>query len=138
MAALVAVDNQRGRHRQRPLDRTQHKRLCQALIQLSAEDNGTTRAPKQLERWLREQAAKEGWGVRFQVHWLLPNASWLDQIEMWFSILQRKLLHPNHFVSVAALEQAISDFISYYNQTAKPIKWTYTIEKLARKFGTHL
>jgi len=31
--------------------------------------------------------------VTFQIHWLPTNASWLDQIEIWFSILQRKLLH---------------------------------------------
>jgi hypothetical protein len=101
-------------------------------------DNGTTHAPKQLSRWLTEQSAKQDWGVRFEVHWLPPNASWLDQIEIWFSILQRKLLQPNHFVSVAALEQAIAKFIARYNQTAKPIKWTYTVEKLERKLGTHL
>jgi hypothetical protein len=98
-------------------------------------DNGTTHAPKQLERWLQEQAARQGWGVSFQVYWLPPNASWLDQIEIWFSIVQRKLLQPNHFVSVAALEQAIADFIARYNQTAKPIKWTYTVEKLEQKLG---
>jgi DDE superfamily endonuclease len=101
-------------------------------------DNGTTHAPKQLERWLHEQAASQGWGLRFQIYWLPPNASWLDQIEIWFSILQRKLLQPNHFVSVAALEQAIAQFIARYNQTAKPIKWTYTVEKLERKLGMHL
>ncbi len=101
-------------------------------------DNGTTHAPKQLERWLQEQAEAQGWGLRFQVHWLPPNASWLDQIEIWFSIVQRKLLQPNHFVSVAALEQAISEFIERYNQTAKPIKWTYTVEKLEQKLGTLL
>jgi hypothetical protein len=101
-------------------------------------DNGTTHAPKQLERWLREQAATHGWGVTFQIHWLPTNASWLDQIEIWFSILQRKLLQPNHFVSVAALEQTIADFIARYNQTAKPIKWSYTVEKLERKLGTNL
>jgi hypothetical protein len=101
-------------------------------------DNGTTHAPKQLERWLQEQAVSQGWGLRFQLYWLPPNASWLDQIEIWFSILQRKLLQPNHFVSVTALEQAIAAFIAHYNQTAKPIKWTYTVEKLERKLGMHL
>lgn len=101
-------------------------------------DNGTTHAPKQLEGWLRQQSAKKGWGVSFQVYWLPKNASWLDQIEIWFSILQRKLLEPNHFVSTDALEQAMAEFISYYNQTAKPIKWTYTVEKLERKLGSHL
>ena len=101
-------------------------------------DNGPTHAPKQLERWLQEQASRQNWGVTFQVYWLPPNASWLDQIEIWFSILQRKLLQPNHFVSVAALERAITQFITRYNQTAKPIKWTYTVEKLERKLGIHL
>ena len=101
-------------------------------------DNGTTHAPKQLERWLQEQAVRQGWGLRFQLYWLPPNASWLDQIEIWFSILQRKLLQPNHFLSTASLEQAISDFIAYYNQTAKPIKWSYTVEKLERKLGANL
>jgi hypothetical protein len=98
-------------------------------------DNGTTHAPKQLERWLQEQAAAQGWGVSFQVYWLPPNASWLDQIEIWFSVLQRKLLQPNHFTSTDDLDQAIIDFIAYGNQAAKPIQWTYTVDKLERKLG---
>jgi hypothetical protein len=101
-------------------------------------DNGPTHAPKHLERWLQEQATKQDWKLTFQVYWLPKNASWLDQIEIWFSILQRKLLQPNHFVSVRALEQAIAQFIARYNQTAKPIKWTYTVEKLEQKLGTLL
>jgi hypothetical protein len=67
------------------------------------------------------------------VMWLPVNASWLDQIEIWFSILQRKLLQPNHFLSTVCLQQAISDFIAYYNQKAKPIQWSSTVEKLERK-----
>ena len=38
-----------------------------------------------------------------------------------------------HFESLQALEQAITDFIGYYNQEAKAIQWTYTIEKLEKK-----
>ena len=101
-------------------------------------DNGTSHAPKQLEGWLREQEQACEGRLHFQVLWLPANASWLDQIEIWFSLLQRKLLQPNHFVSTQDLEQAISEFITYYNQTAKPINWTYTIEKLEHKLGTHL
>ncbi len=71
--------------------------------------------------------------LTFHVFWLPTHASWLDQIEIWFSILQRKRLQPNHFGSLPELEQAITDFIAYYNQEAKPIKWTYTIEKLEMK-----
>ena len=98
-------------------------------------DNGPTHAPKQLASWLEEQTIALNTQLSIQVAWLPVNASWLDQIEIWFSILQRTLLQPNHFLSTSALEQAISDFIAYYNQAAKPIKWSYTIEKLERKLG---
>jgi hypothetical protein len=98
-------------------------------------DNGTTHAPKQLERWLEEQTAAHSWPLKIQVYWLPKNASWLDQIEIWFSILQRKLLQPNHFESLKALGQALMDFIAYHNKTAKPIRWTYTVEKLEKKLG---
>lgn len=84
---------------------------------------------------MQEQAATHNWGVSFQVYWLPPNASWLDQIEIWFSVLQRKLLQPNHFTGPDDLDQAISDFIAYGNQIAKPIQWTYTVDKLERKLG---
>jgi hypothetical protein len=101
-------------------------------------DNGTTHAPKQLEGWLRSQEhACEG-RLRFQVYWLPPNASWLDQIEIWFSLLQRKCLQPNHFMTTTALETALNEYITSYNQTAKPINWTYTVQKLEQKLGAHL
>src|SRR5207237_7337801 len=101
-------------------------------------DNGTTHAPKQLEGWLREQEQVLEGQLRFHLYWLPTNASWLDQLEIWFSILQRKLLQPNHFLSADALEQAIQAFIAYYNRTAKPINWSYTVEKLEQKLGAHL
>ena len=100
-------------------------------------DNGTTHAPKQLEQWLQKQIESHGWALSIQVYWLPKNASWLDQIEIWFSILQRKLLQPNHFESLEALKQAILDFIAYYNQTAEAIQWSYTVEKLEQKLGTN-
>ena len=101
-------------------------------------DNSTTHAPKQLQRWLQEQCETHGWALSVQVFWLPTNASWLDQIEIWFSILQRKLLQPNHFKSLEALEKAILAFIAYYNQTAKPIQWSYTVEKLEKKLEKKL
>lgn len=101
-------------------------------------DNGTTHAPKQLEGWLREQEHACQERLHFQVHWLPPNASWLDQIEIWFSVLQRKHLQPNHFLSTTALERSLHEYITYSNQTAKPINWTYTVEKLEHKLGKHL
>ena len=67
--------------------------------------------------------------------WLPPNASWLDQIEIWFSVLQRKLLEPNDFKSETHLTEAIMEFITCENKSAKPIQWTYTVEKLEKKLG---
>jgi transposase len=55
------------------------------------------------------------------------RASWLNQIEIWFSILVRRLLKRASFSSIEDLHQRILAFIEYFNQTlAKPFKWTYT------------
>ena len=52
--------------------------------------------------------------------------SWLNQIELWFSILSRKLLKRGSFASVEELHQRIVEFIEYFNRAqAKPFKWTY-------------
>jgi transposase len=55
------------------------------------------------------------------------HASWMNQVEIWLSILVRKLLKRGNFRSLDDLRNQILAFITYYNQTmAKPIKWTYT------------
>lgn len=55
------------------------------------------------------------------------HASWLNQIECWFSILVRRLLKRGSFTSVQDLQQSLLDFIDFFNNTmAKPFKWTYT------------
>ena len=54
------------------------------------------------------------------------HTSWLNQIEIWFSILVRRVLKRGNFTSVAQLRERILAFIDYFNQTmAKPFKWTY-------------
>jgi len=100
-------------------------------------DNGSTHAPKRLEGWLQEQTQIQAWPFEIAVYWLPTNASWLDQIEIWFSVLQRKLLTPCHFESKDDLAQAIMKFIRYENVSPKPIQWTYTVEKLEKKLGTN-
>ena len=55
------------------------------------------------------------------------HASWMNQVEIWLSILVRKLLKRGNFTSLEDLRDQILAFIAYYNTTmAKPIKWTYT------------
>lgn len=54
------------------------------------------------------------------------HASWLNQVEIWFSILMRRLLKRSSFRSTRELRQRILEFIDYFNATmAKPFKWTY-------------
>ncbi len=64
---------------------------------------------------------------RIVFHDTPKHASWLKQIEIWLSILTRKLLRRGSFLSVAELTATVLAFIAYYNRTmAKPFKWTYT------------
>lgn len=59
-------------------------------------------------------------------HYTPKHSSWLNQIEIWLSILTRKLLNRGSFTSVADLQAQVLAFIDYYNRTmAKPFKWTY-------------
>jgi len=55
------------------------------------------------------------------------HTSWMNQVELWFSILVRRVLRRGSFTSVEDLRERILAFITYFNQTmAKPFKWTYT------------
>ena len=63
---------------------------------------------------------------RIQFVYVPKHTSWLNQIEMWFSILVRRALKRGNFPSVEALQERILAFIAYFNQTAKPFRWTYT------------
>jgi hypothetical protein len=59
-------------------------------------------------------------------HYTPKHSSWLNQIEIWFSILVRKLLKRASFTSVDDLEAQVRAFVAYYNATmAKAFKWTY-------------
>ena len=63
---------------------------------------------------------------RIVFHYTPNHSSWLNQIEIWLSILTRKLLRRGSFTSVEDLTARVLDFIEYYNRTmAKPFKWTY-------------
>jgi DDE superfamily endonuclease len=79
-------------------------------------DNGSTHAPKRLPAWIT------GLGLPFPVHlhWLPVNASWLDQIEIVFSELQRKALTPNDFDSPDHMRQRILGFLAERNRRAHP------------------
>ncbi len=63
---------------------------------------------------------------RLVIHFTPKHCSWLNQIEIWFSILARKLLRRSSFTSKSQLKNRILEFVEYFNRTmAKPFKWTY-------------
>ena len=54
------------------------------------------------------------------------HASWLNQVEIFFSVVQRAVLTPNDFSSLAEVEDRLLSFQTRYEQTAQPFKWTFT------------
>ena len=68
----------------------------------------------------------EDTGHRIRFVYTPRHASWLNQVEIWFSILARRALKRASFTSIEALKQRLLDFINYFNAVlAKPFKWTY-------------
>jgi transposase len=66
-------------------------------------------------------------GHRIVFHFTPKHASWLNQIEIWFSILARKVIRRGSFISTEDLRAKIQGFIDYFNRTlAEPFRWTYT------------
>lgn len=114
-------------------------------------DNLNIHQSESLVRWIaaREGIAPEALGVKGKrgilqsmesraaflhdpthqvvLYYTPKHASWMNQVEIWLSILVRKLLKRGNFCSLDDLRDQILAFIAYYNRTmAKPIKWTYT------------
>jgi transposase len=55
------------------------------------------------------------------------HSSWLNQVEIWFSILVRRVIRRGSFKSKADLQEKILNFIDYFNKVlAKPFRWTFT------------
>ena len=78
-------------------------------------DNLKTHKPKR-DRWLAQHK-------NVHLHFTPTHASWLNQVEIWFSILARSTLNGASFASVRQLRQAIDAFIEAYNPTATPFQW---------------
>jgi DDE superfamily endonuclease len=92
------------------------------------EDRGCHRQPlhrgtEEVGQWFQ---AHPRWSFQFTP----THASWLNQIEIFFSILYRRLLKHGVFTSEDDLAQQMLAFIETYNQTARPFTWTYTAKTL--------
>ncbi len=102
-----------------------------SLVDLVAEQCGLREEVAQLraQGGLKAMASRAAWlsdpSHRIQFVYTPTHTSWLNQIELWFSILVRRALKRGNFPSLEALRERILAFIDYWNQTAKPFQWTY-------------
>ncbi len=87
-------------------------------------DNGSSHAGKASVKRMTE-AYPNARLIHLPVH-----ASWLNQIEIYFSIVQRKALTPNDFATLPELARHLLDFAQHYRTLARPFEWTFTRAKL--------
>ena len=80
-------------------------------------DNVSVHHGKMVRAWLEKHP-------RFRMHFTPVHCSWMNQVEQWFSILQRKRLVAPNFQDLADLEAKIMAFIAQWNQVAHPFNWT--------------
>ena len=88
-------------------------------------DNGSDHRGKASVRRLQSR-----WRNLILVH-LPVHGSWLNQVEIYHSIIQRKVLQPNDFNDTAEVARALNAFEHRYNQIARPFEWNFTHQKLA-------
>ena len=88
-------------------------------------DNGSDHRGKKAARRLRD-AYPNAIMIHTPVH-----ASWLNQVEIFFSIIQKKVISPNDFTSTSQLAATLTAFTDRYNQTARPFNWKFTAADLA-------
>jgi hypothetical protein len=97
-------------------------------------DNGSSHAGRaSIERL-------EGRWQNLRLIHLPIHASWLNQIELYFSIVQRKALTPNNFGSLAELEQRLLGFGRHWRAVAEPFEWSFTrqdLERVLAKIAAH-
>src|SRR5664280_2769540 len=87
-------------------------------------DNGSSHTSKATRAWLADHP-------RFVVHHTPAHASWLNQVEAFFSILTRKLLRRGEFESRQDLVDKMLTFIDHHSTTAEPFKWSYDAKRVA-------
>jgi transposase len=108
------------------------------VCQLFARLNGVKFEPKRLKRGPQRKAFLTDAEHKHVVHFTPKHGSWLNQVELWFSVLARRVIRRGNFTSKADLTRKILAYIDYYNlYKAHPYAWTYTGQPLVSGNGKH-
>lgn len=107
-------------------------RLVAARCSVPEADLGEKGTRGILQSMQSRRAFLESPDHRIRFVYTPKHCSWLNQVEIWFSMLVRRVLRRGNFASVEALRQRVLEFIAYFNRAlAKPFKWTYKGRPLA-------
>lgn len=98
------------------------------VVDNGSSHRGQAAVARLAERWPRSP--------RLVLVHLPIHASWLNQVEIYFSIVQRKVLTPNDFADLAAVEERLLDFQRHYEKIAVPFKWEFTTRDLDAQLVT--
>jgi transposase len=131
---LAALDVHSGEVTGKIIKRNNSVTFCEFLEEIDASvpsdykvivilDNGSSHVSKATRKWLEAHP-------RFEAHYTPKHASWVNQIELFFSILQRKVIRNGDFANRADLIDKLLRFIDEYDKTAKPFAWTYSAQPL--------
>lgn len=102
---------------------------CEILAAL----NGRSFCPRSLQRGWQRKAFLTDPAYAHRFVFTPKHGSWLNQVELWFSVLARRFLKRGDFASAAEFEERLGRFLDEYNaQQAHPYRWTYTGEPLVR------
>jgi len=93
-------------------------------------DNLSVHKAPAVKRWLLEHP-------RFQLHFTPTYSSWLNQVERWFAELQRRRLDRGVFCSIDELTCALEQWIKFWNENAKPFRWTKTADQIIDAIGRY-
>lgn len=89
-------------------------------------DNLSTHSGLRVDKWLSGHP-------NFRFHFTPAGSSWLNQIEIWFGIITRQAIRRGTFSSVRMLTQAISHYITSWNEASEPFAWTATATEILEK-----